>query len=136
MDVANTTGGLIDAGVVRLSFPLDLAYVRLARLVASGLGALADMSIDEIEDLRIAVNEMCTSTIESADTGDIALLFHLTDDAIRMEGSASLRAGYAESPSLQDDLVQQILGAVVDERTSVRLAGAQTFSLVKKRLSS
>ncbi len=43
---------------VRLSLPGRSAFVRLARLNAAGLAADLSFSVDEIEDLRIAVDEL------------------------------------------------------------------------------
>ena len=43
---------------VQLTAPAERSSVRLARLVASGVGAEAGFSIDDTEDLRIAVSEL------------------------------------------------------------------------------
>ena len=43
---------------VQLTAPAERSSVRLARLVASGVGAEAGLSIDDTEDLRIAVSEL------------------------------------------------------------------------------
>jgi len=44
-------------GVVRLELPIESQYIRVARLVASGLGATAGLDVDGVDDLRIAVDE-------------------------------------------------------------------------------
>ncbi len=44
---------------VELSVPADPAYLAVLRTATAGLAARADMTIDEIEDLRIAVDEAC-----------------------------------------------------------------------------
>ena len=54
---------------VELSVPADPAYLAVLRTATAGLAARADMTIDEIEDLRIAVDEACALVL-----GDGALL--------------------------------------------------------------
>ncbi len=47
------------AGEVDLRVPADSAYVAVLRSVTAGLAARCDLTLDEIEDLRIAVDEAC-----------------------------------------------------------------------------
>jgi hypothetical protein len=49
---------------VFLEIPATLASVRLARLVAGGVGAEAGLDVDSIEDLRLAVNEACAILLD------------------------------------------------------------------------
>ncbi|MBW8805833.1 MAG: hypothetical protein AUG49_17485 [Catenulispora sp. 13_1_20CM_3_70_7] len=44
---------------VRLAIPADKDFVILARSVAAHLGARLGMSVEEIDDLRLAVDEAC-----------------------------------------------------------------------------
>lgn len=46
--------------VVELELPADPAYLGVVRTACAGLGARLDLTLDEIEDLRIAVDEACT----------------------------------------------------------------------------
>ncbi|WP_336923926.1 anti-sigma regulatory factor [Aquipuribacter sp. SD81] len=46
--------------VVELDLPADPAYLGVVRTACAGLGARLDLTLDEIEDLRIAVDEACT----------------------------------------------------------------------------
>lgn len=54
---ADDTGG---PDVVELELPADPAYLGVVRTACAGLGARLDLTLDEIEDLRIAVDEACT----------------------------------------------------------------------------
>lgn len=49
--------GSVDA--VELEVPADPAYLAVLRTATAGLAARLDLTIDEIEDLRIAVDEAC-----------------------------------------------------------------------------
>ena len=51
----------------QLTAPAERSSVRLARLVAAGVGAEAGLSIDDTEDLRIAVSELVALLVEGAD---------------------------------------------------------------------
>src|SRR5215213_1639624 len=53
--------GVRDASldVVELDVPAHPAYVAVVRTAAAGLAARADLTLDRIEDLRIAVDEAC-----------------------------------------------------------------------------
>ena len=46
-------------GEVTLSLPADRDFVLLARMVLSGLGMLAGLDVDLIDDLRTATDECC-----------------------------------------------------------------------------
>ncbi len=52
------------ADVVELSVPADPAYLAVIRTATAGLAARLEMTLDEIEDLRIAVDEACALLLE------------------------------------------------------------------------
>lgn len=94
---------------VELSVPADPAYLVVLRTATAGLAARADMTIDEIEDLRIAVDEACalvlgdessapppppgggTSTSAAAAAATIDAVFELGHQGmlVRVSGPAS-----------------------------------------------
>jgi len=47
------------SGDVRLVVPAAPEYLRLVRLTAAGLASRLGFTFDEVEDLRIAVDELC-----------------------------------------------------------------------------
>ncbi len=53
-------------GEVELRVPADPAYVVCVRMLVAGLGARCDLTIDDIEDLRIAVDEACALLLPHA----------------------------------------------------------------------
>lgn len=55
VEVPPTTGD-----VVELEIPAVPAYISVARTATAGLAARVDITMDRIEDLRIAVDEACT----------------------------------------------------------------------------
>lgn len=52
------------ADIVELRVPADPAYLAVIRTASAGLAARLDLTLDEIEDLRIAVDEACALLID------------------------------------------------------------------------
>lgn len=72
-DDPGTPSGRPGPDVVELELPADPAYLGVVRTACAGLGARLDLTLDEIEDLRIAVDEACTLVLPSSagvDAGD------------------------------------------------------------------
>lgn len=64
---------------VSLRVPADGAYVSVLRTMTAGLAARLDFTVDDIEDLRIAVGEACALVLPEADpSGDLEAEFRLT----------------------------------------------------------
>jgi hypothetical protein len=53
---------------------------RVARLAASGLASLAGCTVDEIEDIKIAVSEVLIALIEHGGGARVDLEFELVDE--------------------------------------------------------
>jgi serine/threonine-protein kinase RsbW len=54
---------------VELRLPVDSAYVSVLRATTVSLAARLDFTIDDIEDLRMAVGEACAMVLPCADEG-------------------------------------------------------------------
>jgi serine/threonine-protein kinase RsbW len=97
---------------VRLTIPAALEYVRIVRLTASGVASRLGFDIEEIEDLRVAVDELASLVVEAAD-GELDVVFSVRDDTLQIEGEAPVPDGAARDTV--EELTGQILAAVVDE---------------------
>ena len=99
---------------VSLKFPASFEYIRLARLVASGLAAQVNFNLDDIEDLRIAVDELCSALVEAAAdrTSTVTVTFSVDDQQIHME--ADVPTVGANGSYVIDDISSHILRAAVD----------------------
>ena len=54
------------ASTVELKLPGQPEYLLVARLATSGVGLRAGLTVDDIEDLKVAVAEACTNVINHA----------------------------------------------------------------------
>src|SRR5687768_18575580 len=67
-----------DRADVELRLPADSAYVSVLRTTTAGLAARLDFTIDDIEDLRIAVGEASALVLpEAAEGSDLVCRFHM-----------------------------------------------------------
>ena len=103
---------------VELVLPADARCLRLARLLAGGLGSLAEFDIEAVDDLRIAVDELCAVIVSHADPAAVLVItFEVTGGEVRVEARAPARAGGADiGPEVDiDELSRLILLAAADE---------------------
>jgi serine/threonine-protein kinase RsbW len=74
--------------VVELRLPADGAYLSVLRTATAGLAARLDFTLDEIEDLRIAVDEACALLLPDAVPGsDMTCVFTLTVETLAVSVS-------------------------------------------------
>ncbi len=101
---------------VHLNFPARPEYIRLTRLVVSGLAAQVSCSMDEIEDLRIAVDELCSTLIEqSVDAAEISITFTILGSTLGFRATVPVHGGAIEL----DELAENVLRATVDSHRLV-----------------
>ena len=67
-----------------LTFPARGDLVVLARLVASAISTRVGFDIEELEDLRLAVGELCLLALQGSDArhGDLRLEFTVSSEAL------------------------------------------------------
>jgi len=103
---------------------------RQARLAAADAGSRAGLTFDEIEDLRIAVDELCHSVMRADGSGTVELVFELDDEGLVVGGvGPPIEPGGESKPS---ELSRTIVAAVVDEHDLDRDGDALHFRLVKR----
>lgn len=118
-------------GDVRLMVPAAPEYLRLVRLTAAGLASRMGFTFDEVEDLRIAVDELCFLLVENTGRPNrtMELRYSAGPDSITIEGEADV-AGPPRQPS---ELSSQILAALVDEHEVDGHDTTVRFRLLKRR---
>jgi serine/threonine-protein kinase RsbW len=68
-------------GEVFLRVPADTAHVAMVRGLAAHVAARADWPLDDVEDLRLAVDEACAVLLESGAGGSLTARFLDDDDS-------------------------------------------------------
>lgn len=109
-EAAATAGPSDDA--VELTVPADPAYVSVLRTVTASLAARRDFTIDEIDDLRIAVDEASALLLPHAGSGaSLRAGFGGTEETLLVEVSVAV-----DSPSKPDEtsFAWMVLAALAD----------------------
>ena len=118
--------------VVTIKLPAAGAYLSVLRTATAGLAARLDFTLDEIEDLRIAVDEACAMLLTQAVPGaDLECRFALESDSMRVGVSVLTLDG--QEPS-RDTFAWTVLSALAGEVDST--AGVDnrvTITLLKRR---
>ncbi|HVT65086.1 MAG TPA: anti-sigma regulatory factor [Mycobacteriales bacterium] len=132
---ATTIAAVGPRDVVAITLPASSAYLTVLRTATAGLAARLDFTIDEIEDLRIAVDEACAMLLAQALPGaDINCEFQLDGDAMTVTVSVMTVDG--EEPS-RDTFAWTVLTALAGEVSSGTDADNRvTITLCKHRSGS
>ncbi len=100
-----------DSGVVTLTVPAALEYVRLVRLTTSGYATRLGFDVEELDDLRVAIDELASAVIDAA-AGDLEVTFSTSGQMLCIRGTAPTAAG---ADVTVDELTSQILKVVIDD---------------------
>lgn len=130
-----TTGPSTSAGhaaqhVVTMQVPADVAFVSTLRLTAASLAARCDLTVDDIEDLRLAVDEACALLLPHASGGSIAAHFQLTAGQLRVE--TSVDTDDVAHPD-REGFAWTVLGALTSSLDVNQDGGTLTIALTKSR---
>jgi serine/threonine-protein kinase RsbW len=107
---------------VELRLPADSAYASVLRTTTAGLAARLDFTIDDIEDLRIAVGEANAMVLEHADeASDLTATFRLAPG--RMTVTLAVDAPGNPVPDL-DSFAWQVLTTLASD-ADIESAGGQ-----------
>ena len=100
---------------IEVTLLLRAEFASTLRVVVASLGADAHFSIDEIDDLRLAVSEIFNIFADTCDKpGDrCSASFEVSSHAVKVRLSST----DLDAPFELDALATTILGSVVDEHT-------------------
>lgn len=116
---------------VRLAVPARPEFVGLARVTAAGLASRLGFTFDQVEDLRLAIDEMCFGlTGGKGKDGILELRFLLRPEGLTVQGKGSFSP---PGPVHLSELSKVILDALVDEHSISDGADGPRFRLMKKR---
>ncbi|MFK8023393.1 MAG: hypothetical protein AB8G26_05445 [Ilumatobacter sp.] len=122
------TSRTIEEDAIVVSVPLRSEHGSMLRVIVSSLGADAGFSVDEIDDLKLAVSEVFTLLVEGASSVDATHAhaeFRPSTESVEL----CLHRGVEGDDLELDVLASTILSSVVD---SHRIDG-QGVTMLKRR---
>lgn len=119
---------------VRLLIPATPRHLRLARVTASTMAAELDFGLHDIEDLRVAVDELSALLIEDCPTGAVLEL------ELQAVGGALRVTGHVAAPGLPaaelHPVARELLDLLGGEYAVEPADGERTFELLKQPRSA
>src|SRR5215831_15865790 len=118
--------------VVELTVPALTAYLGVVRTATAGLAARLSFTLDEIEDLRIAVDQACVMLLalprpQPPEAATLTCRFRVFDDALAVTVSA--RVDDRATMPVEQSFAWQVLTAHAGEVTGHAAAGTATVEL-------
>jgi len=107
--------------------PAETSYVAVLRMATAGIAARLDFTLDDIEDLKMAVSEASSLVLTDATPGGSLLVrYFLAEDRISVEVSADVAAPEVPSP---DSFTWQVLSATASDVTATTTADRLVIGL-------
>jgi serine/threonine-protein kinase RsbW len=120
------------ADVVLLAVPASGAWLGVLRTATASLASRLQFTLDEIEDLRIAVDEACAILLSVAPAQtEVTSQFEVTDSALSIEVSVPV-SGHAALPG-GNSFSWQVLTALAGEVSAQTNGGRAAIRLTKRR---
>ena len=118
---------------VSITIPASPEYLKVLRLVAAGLAARLGFTLDEIEDLKIAVDELTAYLMgPQGREGKLEIRFAVGENELRISGRGHFPHEH-RLPTQLTHMSRMILQTVVDAATLEQMDGTPGFSLVKRK---
>jgi serine/threonine-protein kinase RsbW len=112
---------------VELRLPADSAYVSVLRTTSAGLAARLDFTLDDIEDLRMAVGEASALVLQEAEPdSDLWCEFFLRPGELTMNVRVLSRQ---PEPPDEDSFAWQVLTTLATSASASTSDGRLTISL-------
>jgi serine/threonine-protein kinase RsbW len=116
---------------VSVRIPASPQYLQVVRLIAAGLASRLKFTIDDIEDLKIGVDELAAYLIGSSGRdGTLDIAFTIVDNRIEITGTAAFER--RRPVKNLTEFSRQILDTVADEAALFQ-DGTPGFRLVKSK---
>jgi serine/threonine-protein kinase RsbW len=117
---------------VLLTVPADGAYLGVLRTAAAGLAARLHFTLDEIEDLRIAVDEACAMLIRlAAPAEELRCRFALAGQDLGVE--VAVPAAPAAAVPDTSSFAWTMLTALTDDARTAVSDGTASIALTARR---
>ncbi len=125
---------------ILLTVPAMPEFLRVVRVTASGLSSRLGFSIDDVDDLRQALDELCFTLIgKGSHDATLNLRYEISDETLAIFGATGIPGTTVTNDGADDslgELSRQILSALVDDHKVWHDGEGKHFSLLKKRALS
>lgn len=109
---------------IKMEIPANPDYVSIIRLTTSGIANKIGFSIDDIEDMKVAVSEACTNAIKHSNDNNVQVIYNIIENGIEIEikdNGKGYDIGAIETPDLanpkESGLGLFIIQTLMDEVT-------------------
>jgi serine/threonine-protein kinase RsbW len=118
---------------IRLSVPARADFVHVLRSVAASVAAGLDFSFDDIEDLRLAVDEACAYLLSlQEDSTSLTLTIVSEAGTIDVLASVDGQPARTKPTGLQATVVWHLLGALTSEARFEEIEGHPGIRFLKR----
>ena len=118
---------------VSITLPAREEFARALRMTAAALASRAGMSLDDVEDVRIAVEEAYLFAIGRVDAGEpVTFDFSVDDESLSLEIGRLPTAAEGSSAGNEASYARFILESVCDSFDLEEQGGVCRLSLTKK----
>ena len=75
----------MDCETIKMEIPANPDYVSILRLTTSGIANKLGFSMDDIEDMKVAVSEACSNAVKHSEDNKVIINFNLLNNGIQIE---------------------------------------------------
>jgi serine/threonine-protein kinase RsbW len=102
---------------ITLLLPCKAEYVSVARLTASGVAARMGYDIDTVEDIKVAVSEVCSRiiSVDGISAGDYEITYEVFADRLAITFASNSERADCLFKNDEDGLGMSIINAFMDE---------------------
>lgn len=126
---------------IKMELTANPDYVGIIRLTTSGIANKIGFSIDDIEDLKVAVSEACTNAIKHSKDKKFTITFNILENGINIEikdNGQGYDINSISTPNLEEPkesgLGLFIIQALMDDVSMESKAGQGTIIKMTKYL--
>ncbi|HEY1329840.1 MAG TPA: anti-sigma factor [Actinomycetota bacterium] len=120
-------------GDVTITTPASAEYVHILRVVLAGILAANDYTIDQIEDLKIAVSEAAAQLLAMPGGTTLSLGVEESNGDVRLRLTCDAAGQAWPPPDVERTFSWQVLSALADEVHFRRAQGDAVLELTSRR---
>jgi len=119
---------------VTITVPARPEFVHVLRSVIASVAARAEFTYDEIDDVRLAVDECCAQLFAVVGGASLTMRVRQTEaDALEILTTSDGDGSHWPPPGAESTLTWQVLQALADEARFEQLDGTPALRLIKRR---